>query len=603
MNATAKHKLELTWIGKENRPRLEPRILIEDQALSYHAPFRASDADLFDNRLVFGDNLLALKALEAEFTGKIKCIYIDPPFNTQQAMEHYEDGLEHSTWLTLMRDRLEVLHKLLANDGTLFVHIDDNELAYLTAVVDETFGRKNRIAVITFKQSAASGPKSVNPGLVSTSNFILYYAKDKTSWRPNKVFVAIPRDDRYNNFIVNRDDDFGRWQLTTLRQAFAQANGVEPRRLDEKFGGRLEKKLEEFVLAHGDQVVQPALVRPEDINADAREALLESERMPDRVTKSTRENRYFLNGKQLLFYASKTQIIDGAQTTAGLTTTIWDDLLSNNIHKEGGVSFPNGKKPERLLKRVLEIATNPGDWVLDSFAGSGTTGAVAQKIRRRWIMVELGAHCDTHILPRLRSVVDGGDTSGITTSVDWRGGGGFRYYRLAPSLLEKDQFGNWVINRKYNPTMLAEAICKLEGFTYAPSDTVYWQFGRSTEKDFIYITTQTLTREQIQKLSDEVGEGRSLLVMCAAFRVKNLDAFPNLTVKKIPKAVLSRCEWGHDDYSLEIRNLPVKAGAEEPTSGLPAETSAKTGKRPRTKAERRGQTTLFDMDGDKRSQR
>jgi adenine-specific DNA-methyltransferase len=216
-------------------------------------------------------------------------------------------------------------------------------------------------------------------------------------------------------------------------------------------------------------------------------------------------------------------------------------------------------KPEQLLQRVVHIASNPGDWVLDSFAGSGTTGAVAHKMGRRWIMVELGEHCHTHIIPRLKKVVDGQDPGGVTEAVGWKGGGGFRYYHLAPSLLERDLFGNWVINRKYDAAMLAEAICKLEGFAYAPSDTVYWQHGHSTEKDFIYVTTQTLTREQIQKLSDEVGEGRSLLITCAAFRVKNLDAFPNLTIKKIPKAVLSRCEWGRDDYSLEISSLPMRA--------------------------------------------
>jgi len=215
-------------------------------------------------------------------------------------------------------------------------------------------------------------------------------------------------------------------------------------------------------------------------------------------------------------------------------------------------------KPERLLSRIVELTSNPGDWVLDSFGGSGTTGAVAHKMGRRWIMVELGEHCHTHIISRLKKVVDGEDKGGITEAVGWKGGGGFRYYRLAPSLLQKDQFENWIINRKYNGAMLTEAICKLEGFTYAPSDTIYWQHGRSTEKDFIYVTTQTLTREQIQKLSDEVGEERSLLVLCGAFRVKNLDAFPNLTVKKIPKAVLSRCEWGKDDYSLEIAHLPMR---------------------------------------------
>jgi adenine-specific DNA-methyltransferase len=212
-------------------------------------------------------------------------------------------------------------------------------------------------------------------------------------------------------------------------------------------------------------------------------------------------------------------------------------------------------KPERLLKRVIELSTTEGDWVLDSFAGSGTTGAVAHKMGRRWIMVELGEHCHTHIIPRLKKVIDGEDKGGITESVDWKGGGGFRYYHLAPSLLEKDKWGNWVINKSYNPTMLAQAVCKLEGFTYAPSDSVYWQQGHSTERDFIYVTTQNLSHDQLQALSDEVGDGCSLLVMCSAFRGKP-DKYSNLTIKKIPKTVLTRCEWGHDDYSLKIENLP-----------------------------------------------
>ena len=155
------------------------------------------------------------------------------------------------------------------------------------------------------------------------------------------------------------------------------------------------------------------------------------------------------------------------------------------------------RNPRRLFERILQIATNPGDLVLDSFAGSGTTGAVAHKMGRRWIMVELGEHCHTHIIPRLKKVIDGEDPGGITEAVGWKGGGGFRYYRLAPSLLEKDKWGNWVINRDYNAAMLAEALCKLEGFTYAPSDAVYWQHGHSTERDFIYVTTASLTHEQL----------------------------------------------------------------------------------------------------------
>ena len=284
---------------------------------------------------------------------------------------------------------------------------------------------------------------------------------------------------------------------------------------------------------------------------------------------------------------------------SGLVPMTWWDAATAGDNeaakKEILALFPDDEifgtpKPERLLHHIIRIATNPGDWVLDSFAGSGTTGAVAHKMGRRWIMVELGDHCHTHILPRLKKVIDGKDPGGITEAVGWKGGGGFHYYRLAPSLLEKDQFGNWVINRKFNPAMLAEAMCKLEGFAYVPSDTFYWQHGHSTETDFIYVTTQTLTREQLQKLSDEVGSGRSLLIMCGAFRVKNLNEFSNLTVKKIPKTVLSRCEWGKDDYSLEIKNLPLKP-QEEPEESK----EALTARKPRSKTERREQALLFDL--------
>ena len=210
------------------------------------------------------------------------------------------------------------------------------------------------------------------------------------------------------------------------------------------------------------------------------------------------------------------------------------------------------------MARVLEIGSKPGDLVLDSFLGSGTTAAVAHKMRRRWIGIELGGHCLTHCIPRLKMVIEGKDAGGITEAVNWKGGGGFRYYRLAPSFLEKDKWGRWVISREYNPAMLAEAACKLEGFVYAPSDTIYWQHGRSTERDFIYVTTQELNSEQIKQLSADVGVNCSLLVLCAAFRVtkSDLEHCQNLTLKKIPSHVLSRCEWGHDDYSLNVENLP-----------------------------------------------
>jgi adenine-specific DNA-methyltransferase len=244
-------------------------------------------------------------------------------------------------------------------------------------------------------------------------------------------------------------------------------------------------------------------------------------------------------------------------------------------------------KPERLLHRIIHVATNPGDLVLDSFAGSGTTGAAAHKMGRRWIMIELGEQCRTLIAPRLKKVIDGEDAGGITEAVGWKGGGGFRYYHLAPSLLEKDRFGNYVISKQYNAAMLAEAMCKQMAFAYAPSETVYWQHGHSTEQDFIYVTTQTLSREQLQKLSDEVGPQRSLLVCCSAFRTK-AEAFPNLTLTKIPQAVLDRCEWGKDDYSLNVANLPHMAPDE------PAVVSLGNGRWAARRA--RDQMALFDAE-------
>ncbi len=562
-------KLELTWIGKDQRPRLEPRILLEDPKRSYHAKQRVTDNDLFDNRLIKGDNLLALKALEAEFAGKVKCIYIDPPFNTQQAFINYDDGLEHSIWLGLLRDRLEILHRLLASDGTLFIHIDDNELGYLIALADEVFGRNNRINIITFKQSSVSGPKTINPGLVTTNNYLLYYVKNKSLWRPNRVFVPTRRDDRYSKIIDNAEDCFQRWRLTSLKDAFLKSHSLafwdDAKR---KFMDKLEEKISQFVISNAHRVVRTARVAPKDVNESARAALEQSTKNSNKVQRSERPDKsdyFFLNGEQLIFYKTKTRSIDGVLQTASPLTNLWDDLLSNNLHNEGAVSFPNGKKPEALIKRCIELSTNPGDLVLDSFGGSGTTGAVAHKMGRRWIMVELGEHCHTHIVPRLQKVIDGQDPGGVTQATSWPGGGGFRYYELAPTLLATDRWGNLVINPEYDAAMLSAAMCKLEGFTYAPSELLWWQQGRSSECDFIYVTTQTLGPEQLEALSHEVGndphDPRSLLVCCGAYRgvtaAQAAQRWPNLTLKKIPKMVKDRCEWGHDDYSLNVANLPM----------------------------------------------
>lgn len=555
----SKVKLELTWIGKDQRPLLEPRILREESSRSYHAKYKVTENDIFDNLLIRGDNLLALKALEQNYTGKINCIYIDPPFNTQQAFEHYDDGVEHSVWLNLMHDRILILHKLLAENGTFFIHIDDNELAYVMVMLDEVFGRKNRAYIATFKQSSVSGPKSVNPGLVSTTSFVIIYSKDKAKWKPNKLYSKTVRDGRYSKYISNFEAGYEEWELEPLADAFSRYKGVDKKSIKKELGSKYEEEIEKFVLLDPRRVVRTARIAEKDVAASAKLALRESNSERGTVFKSAREGSsdiYFLNGEQLIFYSTKARLIDGEMFTTQALSTLWDDLLSNNLHKEGGVSFPNGKKPEGLLKRVIELCTSPGDVVLDSFGGSGTTAATAHKLQRKWITIELGDHCETHILPRLQKIIDGEDNDGISKAVNWQGGGGFRYYKLAPSLLQKDQWDNWIVNKEYNAEMLAEAVCKLEGFTYAPSDTVWWNHGYSTETDFIYVTTQNLSLEKLELLTEEVGSDKTLLVMCGAFRCK-AERFTNLTLKKLPKAIVDSCQWAHDDYSLNVQNLPM----------------------------------------------
>jgi len=531
-----KTKLELTWIGKENRPRLEPRILLEDPEKSYHAPLRVTDHDLFDNRLIFGDNLLALKALEQEFTGKIKCVYIDPPYNTGSAFAQYEDGLEHSIWLTMIRERLEYLRALLAADGSCWVQLDDNEAHYCKVLMDEVFGRANFIANVIWNKSYAVRS---NAQFFSTAHeHLLVYCKDRSRFQPNKFGRTDKQESRYDN---PDNDPRGFWQSVTM--TISLVGGARGRQYAKT--GKSEN-IFEVTSPSGKKFLPPAnrcwSRNPQGFAALDKDCRIWWGPNGDRAPRL----KHFLS-----------EADEGI-----LPTTLWAEgelfgLNQDGIREIRALELPDfpTPKPERLMQKVLEISSSPGDLVLDSFAGSGTTGAVAHKMRRRWIMVELGEHCHTHIIPRLKKVIDGTDQGGISEAVKWKGGGGFRYYRLAPSLLEKDKWGNWVISEKFNAAMLAEAVCKLEGFVYAPSDTVYWQHGHSTERDFIYVTTANLSHDQLQQLSDEVGGDRSLLVVCSAFRGRK-DGYGNLTVKKIPKAVLSRCEWGKDDYSLKVENLP-----------------------------------------------
>jgi adenine-specific DNA-methyltransferase len=542
-------KLELTWIGKDQRPRLEPRILLEDPKRSYHAKQRITDNDLFDNRLIKGDNLLALKALEAEFAGKVKCVFIDPPYNTGNAFEHYDDGLEHSIWLGLMRDRLEIIRRLLSDDGSLWITIDDNEAHYLKVLCDEVFGRRNFVASIAWQKVFAKKNKAQISG---SHDHLLVIAKDASRWKRN----LLPRDGAALSAFKNQDKDArGLWQSV----AFSVQSEDGDKRKQYRYAIRLPS---------GREVMPPAgrhwnglPTRTEELRADNRLWFGPDGDNPPRI-------KVFLS-----------EVQDGI-----VPDTWWghESSGSNQDSKREMLElFPNTEpfntpKPEKLLMRILAIASNPGDIVLDSFAGSGTTGAVAQKMGRRWVMIELLNHCYTHIAPRLQKVIDGQDPGGVTQAAGWAGGGGFRYYELAPTLLSTDRWGNLVINPEYDPGMLSAAMCKLEGFAYAPSELLWWQQGRSSESDFIYVTTQTLGPEQLEALSHEVGadpqDPRSLLVCCGAYRgvtaAQAAQRWPNLTLKKIPKMVKDRCEWGHDDYSLNVANLPM---AQKKVADTPAQ--------------------------------
>lgn len=534
---TKKQKLELTWIGKEQRPRLEPRILLEDPARSYHAAARVSEGDIFDNRLIFGDNLLALKSLEQEFAGRVKCVFIDPPYNTGSAFAHYDDGLEHSIWLGLMRDRLEIIRNLLSDDGSLWITIDDNECHYLKVMCDEIFGRANFVANVVWQKKFS--PQSDAKWLSDMHDHCLVFAKSKKDWKPN----LLPRSTKQEKNFKNPDND--------PRGDWSSADYTCAKNKDER--PNLYYSIKN---PHTGEMVWPKPTRVWAFDQTSHE-------------RNVSDNLLWWgkNGKNPVPRLKK---FPDTVKQGMVPSTVWlhTDVGNNQEAKReintlfGAENAFDTPKPERLILQVLEVASVKGDLVLDSFAGSGTTGAVAHKMGRRWIMVELGEHCHTHIIPRLKKVIDGEDQGGISKAVDWKGGGGFRYYRIAPSLLEKDKWGQWVISKEYNAAQLAEALCKLEGFTYAPSDTLYWQQGRSTERDFIYVTTQSLSAEQLQALNDDVGSERSLLVLCAAFKGDE-GRFPNLTVKKIPRAVLSKCEWGHDDYSLNVENLPMADRDEE----------------------------------------
>ncbi len=546
-------KLELTWIGKGNEPKLEPRILIEDPGKSYGDPKS-------QNMLIHGDNLLALKALEQNFSGKLKCVCVDPPFNTGAAFEHYEDGVEHSIWIQLMHQRFKIFHNLLAEDGFIMVHLDDSEMAYCKILLDEVFGRNNYLNTISMTTNEPSGFKATGSAIFSTANFILFYSKNRYSAKVNKIFIEKEYDKAYSKVILNKSENYTNWKFASISEVLCEELGYQTISLMKKVLGKevVEEKIKEYALNNSSKVFRTAAIGG-GAKLKRQKTIDKSKKERDKVVVHPNDdvaNFYILNGEMILFYENRLYEINGKMVPGQIITDVWTDISWTGIANEGGVEFKNGKKPEKLIRRCLELTTKKGDWVLDSFLGSATTAAVAHKMSRQWIGIELGEQAYSHCLPRLKSVTKGTDQTGVSKVENWKGGSGFKFYTLAPSLIQKDKYGSDIINPEYNANMLAAAMAKQEGFNYQPNEGIYWKQGQSSEKDFIFTTTQFITVEVLDKLHDEMQPGESLLLCCKSFKKECSSRHTNITIKKIPQMLLGRCEFGKDDYSLNIINLP-----------------------------------------------
>ena len=549
-------KLELTWVGKDEAIRVEPRLLIEDAARSNIA----KDPET-SNMLIHGDNLLALKALEHSFAGKVKCIYIDPPFNTGARIDAdgkeigYDDGVEHSIWLNLMAERLRVIHNLLRDDGALFIHLDDNEVDYCRVLTDEIFGRENFMNRITVDSRSPSAFSTVNPGVFKAAEYILFYAKRRSDLVENQLRTERMPDPAYDKYILNIDEEYEIWEFIPIAEAY------------EKFGSSGNSKPQLMIKNYNKFIVENAhrIFRFTSISdTGAGQAVValknQSKECPDKIFRLERkslDDLYILNGQQISFYEKNIAVIDGKKCASKILTDIWSDIAWEGIAKEGSVKFKKGKKPERLIKRCLELVTSPGDLVLDSFLGSGTTAAVAHKMKRKYIGIEMADHCYSHCKPRLDRIIDGSDKGGISKIVDWQGGGGYRFFELAPTLIEKDSFDEPVIHEAYDANMLAAAVALHEGFRYQPDASLFWKQSVGSDRSFLFVTTRHVTSAYLDAIRDTMADGEYLLIACTSFEEGLSRAYKNISIKKIPQMLLSRCEFGRADYNLNIVRPPV----------------------------------------------
>lgn len=524
------NKLELTWYGKDEPIRVEPRLLIENTVLSN----TAADPDT-QNMLIHGDNLLALKALESKFAGQVKCIYIDPPYNTGSAFEHYDDNLEHSQWLNLMRPRLEILWRLLSEDGSLWISIDDDEQAYMKVLCDELFGRSSFIASIIWQKRTSPDMRAV---ISDGHDYVLVYAKDKDLFK--QVRNRLPLSEEQRKSYKNPDNDpRGPWTSTDCT---AQAG-------------------------HGTADQFYTLTTPVGRVIELPKSLcwrFTKERMEEEIA----AGRIWLGKDGTGVPRKKTYLKD---STGVVPWTLWmNKEVGHNqeAKKENNALFGSSNafdtpKPERLIQRIIHIASNPGDLVLDSFLGSGTTAAVAQKMGRRWIGVEMGNHAYTHCKVRMDKVIAGEDPGGITKAQNWQGGGGYRFYEVAPTLINKDPFDEYIINEDYDANMLAAAVALHEGFHYQPDGDLFWKQSVGNENSYLFVTTRHLNSPYLDSIKDTMEEDEYLIIACRSFDSGLDKAYDNITVKKIPQMLLERCEFGKADYNLNIVHPPVYDDCDE----------------------------------------
>ncbi len=521
-----KQKLELTWIGKNNPEydiaNIEPRILEERTDLSY------GDKDT-ENMIIHGDNLLALKALLPEYEGKVKCIYIDPPYNTGNAFEHYDDSVEHSTWLSLMKPRLELLKMLLDKEkGSIWITVDDNEVHYLKVICDEIFGRSCFIGNIIWRSTDNSNNNAKTFSL--DSNHILVYSR-KPAWTPH----FLEDFDKRKHFKNPDNDPKGPW---------FDGNPVN--------NPALRPNLQFDLVAPNGNIIK----HPPNGWRWSRETI--SEKM------KTGEIRFSEDQTRII---RRTYLSDMENLPP---SNLWADIDVTGHNRQAKYElkslFPEEKvtdlfgtpKPERLVRYVLNLASNPNDLVLDSFLGSGTTTAVAHKMGRKYIGIEMGDHAYTHVQKRMQKVVDGNDNLKLSEELGWKGGSGFKFYELAPSFITTDEFGNPVIDDFYNDAKLIKAMCKLMNYIYKPSKAEYWKHGVGQGNNYIYVTTQMLSSAMIQQISSHLGQNETLLICPKKFEPGADKIDGRITIKKIPQSVLKACHFGKKEYLLPIKESAIE---------------------------------------------